>query len=64
MGGIVGPAGMLLVGIVFLVLFIIALILILKNEKDAALPLWILVILLIPILGAVIYLIKYAMDRS
>lgn len=63
MGGIVGPAGILLVGIIFLVLFIIALILILKNEKDAALPIWILVILLVPIVGAVIYLIKYGMDQ-
>lgn len=64
MGGIVGPTGILLVGIIFLVLFIIALILILKNEKDAALPIWILVILLVPIVGAVIYLIKYAMDQK
>ncbi len=64
MAFIAGPFGILTGGIVFLVLFIIALILILKHEKDAAKPLWILVILLVPIVGALVYLLKYAMDRK
>ena len=63
MGGIIGPPGIMTAGIIFLALFITALILILKNEKDSAKPLWILVILLVPIVGALIYLLKYGMDR-
>jgi len=64
MSGLAGPFGILSAGILFLALFIIALILILKNEKEAAKPLWILVILLVPIVGALIYLLKHAMYRS
>ncbi len=63
MGGMFGPFATLTGGIVFLALFIIALVLILKNEQDAAKPLWILVIVFVPILGALIYLLKYAMDK-
>lgn len=49
----------LTVFILYIFLTIYAIFLVLKKERKASLPLWILIILLFPLLGAVIYTINY-----
>ncbi|MFO7851313.1 MAG: hypothetical protein ACQERS_06695 [Bacteroidota bacterium] len=63
LGGVLGPVGVILLVVVFLVLFISALILILKNEKGWQQIVWIIIILILPIVGAGIYLLKHAIER-
>lgn len=62
--GIIEPLDIVIFGILYLVTFLGALYLILKNEKSLFLFFWILTILFIPLFGSVFYLMKHLLNKS
>ena len=56
--GIVGPNQLIVIAIIYLLITIVSLILILKNEKNLSLFFWILLLLFVPFIGSIIYLLK------
>jgi hypothetical protein len=60
MAMIIGPYGIIILGIIILTLFIIALRLILKNEKGINQHLWILFLIIFPVIGSLVAIIKYS----
>lgn len=59
LGGIIGPTGVLILGICYVLLTITALYLVVKREKSLSLFLWILLILVFPFIGSLIYMGRY-----
>jgi uncharacterized membrane protein YhaH (DUF805 family) len=53
----------LIVFIIYLALIIVGIALILKNEKKLPRILWLMVVILFPYIGSVIYLLKYLLTK-
>jgi hypothetical protein len=64
LGGIIGPIGVLVLGICYALLTIISLYLVVKSEKSLSLFLWILLILVFPIIGSLIYLARHSILKG
>ncbi len=64
MGGLLGPVQVIVLTLIFLVLFISALVLIIKNERDSLKVVWIILIIILPILGSLIYILKHLLTRK
>jgi uncharacterized membrane protein YhaH (DUF805 family) len=64
MGGLLGPVQVIILTIIFLVLFITSLVLIIKNERDILKVVWIILIIILPILGSLIYILKYLLTKK
>lgn len=59
MNGIFQSTQNIVVFIIYLILIVFAIALILKNEKKITRILWLMVVILFPYIGSVIYLLKY-----
>jgi hypothetical protein len=57
--GIIGPVGIIILGIFYAMMTLSSLYLVVKNEKSLFIFFWILVILLFPFIGSTIFLGKY-----
>ena len=64
MGGLLGPIHVIVLTIIFLALFITALVLIIKNEKNSLKLIWIILIIILPVLGSLIYIFKHLFTRN
>ncbi|MCG6190220.1 MULTISPECIES: PLDc N-terminal domain-containing protein [Maribellus] len=60
---ITGSSQNIVVFVIYLVLIILAIALILKNEKKTHRVLWLMVVILFPYIGSVIYLLKYLLTK-
>jgi len=63
MSGLIGPVQVIILSIIFLVLFITALVLILKKERDYLKIIWIVLIIIFPIIGSIIYILYYLLSK-
>lgn len=59
MSGVVGPLQILLIAGIYIIVIIYSLIMVLKNERGSLKVIWILVIMLLPFIGSVLYLFKH-----
>ena len=64
MSGILSPIHVFILLMLSLILFVTALVLILKHEKGYLQILWIALALIYPVLGALIYLARFFMHRG
>lgn len=64
MGGLLGPGHVIVLTVVFLVLFISSLVLIIKNEDEILKVVWIILIIILPVLGSMIYILKHMLTRK
>lgn len=62
--GIIHPSDIIIGTIVYLFITILALYLILKNEKSYFIFLWVLLSLLVPFIGSVIYIAKHFINKK
>ncbi len=62
--GIMGPTGVIGVSMVYALITLTALYFVIKNEKSTSLFIWILLILLFPVIGGLIYLAKHFLNRK
>ena len=62
MGGMIGPIGVIILGIIYLILIIAAIYFILKEETNLARAVWIIIVLIFPIVGALIYIAKHFLN--
>lgn len=63
-GGIIGPTGVVILITLYALLFLSSMYLVVKHEKSLSLFLWILVILIFPFIGSLIYLGRYFITDS
>jgi hypothetical protein len=63
MGGIISPVELLLIIAFYLALVITAIYLVMKNERNYHQPLWVMIILLFPFFGSLIYLARHFLTR-
>jgi predicted membrane channel-forming protein YqfA (hemolysin III family) len=64
MSGILSPIHVFILLALHLILFVTALVLILKHEKGYLQLLWIILTLVFPVLGALIYLLRFFVQRN
>jgi len=64
MGGLLGPVHIIVLTVIFLILFISALVLIIKNERGGLKVVWIILIIILPILGSLIYILNHLLTRK
>lgn len=64
MRGVLTPYHIILFSVLFLIVFFYSIILILKNEKKIRIPIWILITLIFPFVGSIIYIFKYFIGRK
>ncbi|UZO79311.1 hypothetical protein NBT05_10045 [Aquimarina sp. ERC-38] len=62
--GLLTPEKIITGGIFYVVLLVTALYMVIKNENKIFVFLWILFILFLPILGSIIYIAKFFLDRN
>ena len=62
--GVIGPIEVIILGIIYFSITITALYLVIRKEKSLAVFVWILAILIFPLLGSIIYLIKYFSNKN
>lgn len=62
--GIIGPIGIIILGIFYIMLTLSSLYLVVKNEKSLFVFFWILAILFFPYIGSTIYLGKYFISKN
>ena len=64
LSGILTPVHVVILLALHLVLFVASLVLILKHEKGSIQLLWIALVLIFPVFGALIYLVRFFMQRN
>jgi len=64
MSGILSPIHVFILLMLYFILFVTALVLILKHEKGYMQVLWVAVALIFPVFGALIYLARFFMHRG
>lgn len=62
--GIIHPSDIIVGAIIYLILTILALYLILKNEKSIFIFLWILLVCFLPFLGSILYIAKHFITKK
>lgn len=62
--GIITPSDIVVASILYFILTILAMYLILKNEKSIFIFFWILLILFLPFLGSIIYILKFLINKN
>ena len=62
--GIINPSDIIAVTVIYLLITIIALYLILKNEKNYSIFLWILLSLFLPLIGSLLYIGKFFLQKN
>lgn len=62
--GILGPVGVIITSIVYFGITLSALYLILKNEKKNSFFLWLFLLFFVPFLGAVIYILRFLINKK
>lgn len=63
MENVTGSSQNIVILVIYLILIILAIALILKNEKKTPRILWLMVVILFPYIGSVIYLMKYLLTK-
>ena len=61
--GIIGPAGIIAMGTFYLLLLIPSLFMIIRNEKNMDIFMWILIAVVLPFAGSILYFSKYLIHR-
>lgn len=64
MGGIIGPVGIIVLLVVYLLLTAVAVIQVFRNEKGLVMFIWLAIIFMVPFLGPVLYIAKYLIERQ
>jgi len=62
--GILGPFGRLTLITIYFLVLITSIYLILKKEKSYRQIIWLLISLFIPLIGGIIYIIKYFIEKN
>lgn len=62
--GIIGPFGVIALTLVNITLIVFALLKILRNETGLTKILWILFVLGVPLLGALVYIIYFSLNKK
>jgi len=62
--GIIHPSDIIIGAIIYLIITATALYLILKNEKSYFIFLWILLSLFLPVIGSLLYIVKFFLQKK